>query len=79
VGVLAYMFVPAVLATVLLTSGLAICTIVTLSPLSRRKALEVVAQSAESPESVGADVARFDGLDAASVVEPELPHSTPKE
>ncbi len=79
VGVLAYMFVPAVLATVLLASGLAICTIVTLSPLSRRKALEVVAQSAENPESVGADVARFDGLDAASAGEPELPLSTPKE
>lgn len=62
VGVLAYRFVPWYVATLLIVVGLIICTVVTLSPLSKRKALEVRAQSA------GDDVAdpRFDGLDEAA-------------
>jgi UDP-GlcNAc:undecaprenyl-phosphate/decaprenyl-phosphate GlcNAc-1-phosphate transferase len=62
VGVLAYRFVPWYVATLLIVVGLIICTVVTLSPLSKRKALEVRAQSA------GDDAAdpRFDGLDEAA-------------
>lgn len=66
VGILAYRFIPAIWATLLIVAGLLICTIVTLSPLSRRKALEAVAQSTEADGQADADVARFDGLDAAS-------------
>lgn len=70
-GCLAYMFMPWYMATLLIAAGLVILTIITLSPLSRRKALEAVAQSGtETP----ADVARFDGLDAASEEE-TLEHS----
>jgi UDP-GlcNAc:undecaprenyl-phosphate/decaprenyl-phosphate GlcNAc-1-phosphate transferase len=64
-GCLAYMFIPAVWATLLIVAGLLICTIVTLSPLSRRKALEAVAQSTD-PAHETADVARYDQLDVAS-------------
>ena len=62
VGVLAYRFVPWYVATLLIVVGLVICTTVTLSPLSKRKALEVRAQSAGDD---GADP-RFDGLDEAA-------------
>lgn len=60
VGCLGYMFLPFRTATLLLVVGLIVCTAVTLAPLSRRKRLEAAAQSGEG------DVARFDGLDAAS-------------
>jgi UDP-GlcNAc:undecaprenyl-phosphate GlcNAc-1-phosphate transferase len=67
VGCLAYMFIPFFWASLLILVGLVICTLVTLAPLSKRKALESVAQST-GPDAVAAnaDVARFDGLDAAS-------------
>jgi UDP-GlcNAc:undecaprenyl-phosphate GlcNAc-1-phosphate transferase len=67
VGCLAYMFIPFIWASLLLLVGLVICTLVTLAPLSKRKALEAVAQStgADTAE-VDPDVARYDGLDAAS-------------
>jgi UDP-GlcNAc:undecaprenyl-phosphate GlcNAc-1-phosphate transferase len=53
----------AALATVL---GLVVCTIVTLAPLSRRKAIESVAQSMDADAAEAAVAARFDPLDAAS-------------
>jgi UDP-GlcNAc:undecaprenyl-phosphate/decaprenyl-phosphate GlcNAc-1-phosphate transferase len=64
VGVLAFMFLPATSAGLLLAIGLAVCTIVTLAPLSRRKALEAAAQSADA-DTVAPEVARFDTLDEA--------------
>jgi UDP-GlcNAc:undecaprenyl-phosphate/decaprenyl-phosphate GlcNAc-1-phosphate transferase len=64
-GCLAYMFIPAVWATLLIVAGLLICTIVTLSPLSRRKALETVAQATD-PADETPEVARYDQLDVAS-------------
>jgi len=66
VGMLLFLFVDtwwAALATVL---GLVVCTILTLAPLSRRKAIESVAQSTDAAAAAAADVARFDPLDAAS-------------
>ena len=65
VGCLLYTFVPAIWASLFLVVGLIVCTIVTLSPLSRRKALEAAAQLAE-PDAIDDDIARYDGLDAAS-------------
>jgi UDP-GlcNAc:undecaprenyl-phosphate GlcNAc-1-phosphate transferase len=62
VGVLAFMFLPAVSAGLLLAVGLAVCTIVTLAPLSRRKALEAAAQSTDADQA-DAEIARFDTLD----------------
>jgi UDP-GlcNAc:undecaprenyl-phosphate GlcNAc-1-phosphate transferase len=64
VGVLAFMFLPGLTAGLLLLVGLAICTVITLAPLSRRKALEAAAQSTDA-DTVDADVARFDTLDEA--------------
>jgi UDP-GlcNAc:undecaprenyl-phosphate GlcNAc-1-phosphate transferase len=51
--------------------GLIVCTIVTLAPLSRRKAVEVAVQSASPELAAEADVAQFDPLDAAAVGESE--------
>ncbi len=66
IGMLLFLFIDtwwAALATVL---GLVVCTIVTLAPLSRRKAIESVAQSTDAASADAAKVARFDPLDAAS-------------
>ena len=49
--------------------GLLICTVVTLAPLSRRKAAEVAVQSASPELTAEADVEQFDPLDAASADE----------
>jgi UDP-GlcNAc:undecaprenyl-phosphate GlcNAc-1-phosphate transferase len=66
IGMLLFLFIDtwwAALATVL---GLVVCTIVTLAPLSRRKAIESVAQSMDADAAEAAVAARFDPLDAAS-------------
>ncbi|HQG71187.1 MAG TPA: MraY family glycosyltransferase, partial [Rhodoglobus sp.] len=77
VGCLGFMFLPFWVAALLILVGLAICTWITLSPLSKRKALEVVAQSTEADAaSVDPEVAKFDGLDAAGVDPDELPLPT---
>jgi UDP-GlcNAc:undecaprenyl-phosphate GlcNAc-1-phosphate transferase len=67
VGALLYMFIPAVWASLIIVVGLAVCTLVTLSPLSRRKALEAVAQSADDAHPADPEIARYDGLDAVGV------------
>jgi UDP-GlcNAc:undecaprenyl-phosphate GlcNAc-1-phosphate transferase len=64
VGCLAFMFLPALPAALLLLVGLVVCTIVTLAPLSRRKALEAAAQSTDADDAQPED-ARHDALDAA--------------
>ena len=74
-GCLAYMFLPWYVATLLIAAGLIILTVITLLPLSKRKAREYAAQSTDT--DAAADVARYDGLDAASEAEDEL--SQPKE
>jgi UDP-GlcNAc:undecaprenyl-phosphate GlcNAc-1-phosphate transferase len=51
-----------------LVIGLIVCTIVTLAPLSRRKAVEAAVQNASEEITVDAKVASFDPLDAASEV-----------
>lgn len=77
VGCLGFMFLPFWVAALLILVGLAICTWITLSPLSKRKALEVVAQSTEADAAaVDPEVAKFDGLDAAGVDPDELPLPT---
>jgi UDP-GlcNAc:undecaprenyl-phosphate GlcNAc-1-phosphate transferase len=66
VGLLLFLFTPSWVAIVVTATGLVICAIVTLSPLSRRKAAEAAVQSA-SPGAVSeADVAQYDLLDVAS-------------
>ena len=64
VGVLAFMFLPGQTAGLLLLVGLSICTVLTLAPLSRRKALEAAAQSSD-PDDADPKVTRFDTLDEA--------------
>ncbi|MEQ1738233.1 MAG: hypothetical protein ABL886_17755, partial [Rhodoglobus sp.] len=46
--------------------GLVVCTIVTLAPLSRRKAVEAAVQSADPELASDAVLAPFDPLDAAA-------------
>ncbi|QNO38520.1 undecaprenyl/decaprenyl-phosphate alpha-N-acetylglucosaminyl 1-phosphate transferase [Protaetiibacter sp. SSC-01] len=62
IGMLLFLFIDtwwAALATLL---GLVTCTLITLAPLSRRKAVEAAAQSTPTD----AELARFDPLDAAA-------------
>jgi UDP-GlcNAc:undecaprenyl-phosphate GlcNAc-1-phosphate transferase len=66
VGLLLFLFTPSWVAIVVTATGLVICTIVTLSPLSRRKAFEAAVQSAPEVTASEADVAQYDPLDAAS-------------
>jgi UDP-GlcNAc:undecaprenyl-phosphate GlcNAc-1-phosphate transferase len=70
VGCLLPMFVHWGWALIFIGVGLGICVVVTLLPLTRRKAAETAAQSA--PPEV-ADAARFDPLDAASTGQIPLP------
>lgn len=60
-------------AAIVTAVGLVICTVVTLAPLSRRKAVEAAVQSASPEEADAADAAQFDPLDAAAE---ELPVGT---
>jgi UDP-GlcNAc:undecaprenyl-phosphate GlcNAc-1-phosphate transferase len=78
VGCLGYMFMPWYMATALIAVGLVILTVITLAPLSRRKALEAVAQSGTGGTDAPADVARYDGLDAASESEGSLQTESPQ-
>lgn len=48
--------------------GFVVCTIVTLAPLSRRKAVEAAVQNAPAALAADAGVAEFDPLDAAAAV-----------
>lgn len=47
--------------------GLVVCTVLTLAPLSRRKAVETAVQSARAEDADAAHVAQYDPLDAAAV------------
>lgn len=51
---------------VVMLVGFVVCTIVTLAPLSRRKAVEAAVQSAPASVLADAGVAEFDPLDAAA-------------
>ena len=64
VGCLLFLFFDAVWAVTFVAVGLVICTVFTLLPVTRRKAVEVAVQSA--PESDTAGAARFDPLDSAA-------------
>ncbi len=66
VGLLLFLFTPSWVAIVVTATGLVICTIVTLSPLSRRKAVEAAVQLAPEVDATEAHVAQFDPLDAAA-------------
>jgi len=61
IGMLLFLFIDTLSAALATVFGLVVCTVVTLAPLSRRKAVEAAAQSAAA-----ADVAHYDPLDAAS-------------
>jgi UDP-GlcNAc:undecaprenyl-phosphate/decaprenyl-phosphate GlcNAc-1-phosphate transferase len=66
VGLLLFWVVrPYTWAVVFLVVGLLVCTVLTLAPLSRRKAVEAAVQSAPPGEAS----AQFDPLDAASTAE----------
>ncbi|MDP9027639.1 MAG: undecaprenyl/decaprenyl-phosphate alpha-N-acetylglucosaminyl 1-phosphate transferase [Actinomycetota bacterium] len=66
VGLLLFLFTPSWVAIVVTATGLVVCTIVTLSPLSRRKAVEAAVQLAPEGVTTDAEVAYLDPLDAAS-------------
>ena len=66
VGLLLFLFTPSWVAIIVTAAGLVVCAIVTLSPLSRRKAVEAAVQLAPSGVAGDADVAQYDALDAAA-------------
>jgi UDP-GlcNAc:undecaprenyl-phosphate GlcNAc-1-phosphate transferase len=66
VGCLLFLFMPAVWALTFVAIGLVGCTVVTLSPLTRRKAVEAAVQLAHPGGHVPEAAARFDRLDAAA-------------
>ncbi|MFC6357401.1 MraY family glycosyltransferase [Luethyella okanaganae] len=69
----AYFSVPAWYATIFLVFGLLVCTLVTLAPLGRRKAMEAASQSTEADTPEAAESALFDPLDEASEIAEEIP------
>ncbi|MFC5501185.1 MraY family glycosyltransferase [Lysinimonas soli] len=66
VGLLLFLFTPSWVAILVTATGLVVCTIVTLAPLSRRKAVEAAVQSAAPEVASEAQLARYDPLDAAA-------------
>jgi len=67
VGFLMFLFVPPWWAVLLIVVGLAICSVFTLAPLSRRKALEVAAQRVGAAEAIQSRAERYDPLDAGAL------------
>ena len=67
IGGLLLLFVPAAVAAAIVVAGLAGCTWLTLAPLTRRKAGEIAAQSAQPGDSAAAASPHLDPLDSASV------------
>jgi UDP-GlcNAc:undecaprenyl-phosphate GlcNAc-1-phosphate transferase len=65
-GILLFLVAPWWVAVIVTLIGFLICAVVTLAPLSRRKAAEAAVQSAPSDLAADAGVARFDPLDAAA-------------
>lgn len=66
VGVLLYMFVPWWVATIALAVAFAGCLLLTLAPLTRRKARELAAQRVSQHDPAAVEAAVYDELDAAS-------------
>jgi UDP-GlcNAc:undecaprenyl-phosphate GlcNAc-1-phosphate transferase len=67
IGVLSFLFMPWWGSLTLLLVGFVVTTIVTLSPLSKRKRSEAAAQLAETDDGqADATIARLDPLDAAA-------------
>lgn len=65
-GILLFLVAPWWVGAVVALVGFVVCTIITLAPLSRRKAVETAVQSAPAELAAEADVAAFDPLDAAA-------------
>ena len=66
IGTLLFLFFDWWWPVVFTVVGLLVCTILTLAPLSRRKAAESAVQSADPEVAGDAGLASFDGLDAAA-------------
>jgi UDP-GlcNAc:undecaprenyl-phosphate/decaprenyl-phosphate GlcNAc-1-phosphate transferase len=73
-GILLFLVAPWWVGVLVAGAGFVVCTIVTLAPLSRRKAIEAAVQSAPAELAAEADVAEFDPLDAAAA---DAAHSDP--
>ncbi|MGA1812304.1 MraY family glycosyltransferase [Frondihabitans sp. 4ASC-45] len=66
IGCLLFYFpIPTNWVIIFLVVGLVVCAALTLSPLSRRKRVEIAVQSAPSASAADAGVERFDALDQA--------------
>ncbi|WP_157155558.1 MULTISPECIES: MraY family glycosyltransferase [unclassified Diaminobutyricimonas] len=73
VGCLLFMFLDILPTLIIIAVGLAICTAMTLAPLSRRKRTEAAAQLA-APDAPDATPAHLDPLDAASTGSIDIIH-----
>ncbi|CAN5200036.1 MraY family glycosyltransferase [soil metagenome] len=80
VGCLLFLFVPTVWAVLFVVVGLLVCTVYTLAPLSRRKAVEVAVQAVDAGSPELAAAARLDPLDvAANSTDPDDDRQDPAE
>jgi UDP-GlcNAc:undecaprenyl-phosphate GlcNAc-1-phosphate transferase len=71
-----FVFQPYWFALAFLVVGVIVCTVFTLAPLGRRKAVEMTAQSAEEGTPIAEDLASYDPLDeAAEARHPDVPIS----
>jgi UDP-GlcNAc:undecaprenyl-phosphate GlcNAc-1-phosphate transferase len=64
-----------VIGGLVMVVGFLACTIITLAPLSRRKAVEAAVQSASAELAADAGVAEFDPLDAAAATATNAEHT----
>jgi UDP-GlcNAc:undecaprenyl-phosphate GlcNAc-1-phosphate transferase len=78
VGSLLFLFVPTVWALSFVAVGLVACAVVTLAPLTRRKAVEAAVQTASADAPIAED-AHLDPLDAAANATPLPDSMSPKE
>jgi UDP-GlcNAc:undecaprenyl-phosphate GlcNAc-1-phosphate transferase len=81
VGCLLFLFLSTIWALAFVAVGLVVCTVVTLAPLTRRKAVEAAVQRSTPDVAQGAEATRFDRLDVAAnqvSLEPDQ-HDSPDE
>ncbi|MCU1412667.1 MAG: undecaprenyl-phosphate alpha-N-acetylglucosaminyl 1-phosphate transferase [Microbacteriaceae bacterium] len=79
VGSLLFLFVPTAWALAFVAVGLVACAVVTLAPLTRRKAVEAAVQTASPDAESGVYVAHLDPLDEAANATSLPPSLNPKD
>ncbi|MFP7760803.1 MraY family glycosyltransferase [Marisediminicola sp. LYQ134] len=72
IGFLSFLFLPPWLSITFIVVGFIVCTLITLAPLTRRKAIEAAVQRSGAEETAAAHAEQFDPLDEAANATGEL-------